>query len=75
MKLPLKKARTIAGLTCQELADRIGCSLSLIHMVERGERGVGISHRFAVRASTVLNLTPDEIAEFEIDVSDILRKR
>jgi repressor LexA len=44
----LRRERTVAGLTLEELADRIGCSKALLSQMESGQRSISIQRARAV---------------------------
>ncbi|MGX9931995.1 helix-turn-helix transcriptional regulator [Virgibacillus salarius] len=55
----LKEIRTKEGLTCKQVADRIGVSKEYYWMIENGKRRLAYEH--AVKIAKVFKSSPDYI--------------
>ena len=55
----LREWRRTRDLTQERLAERVGCSVALISMIERGERQY--DQEFLEAAAEALNTTPDRL--------------
>lgn len=55
----LKKIRSNAGLTYQQVADRVGISKEYYWMIENGKRR--LSYELSVKIADVFNMKPDDI--------------
>ena len=55
----LKRLRTAAGLSQEELADRAGLHRTYISSVERGQRNISLENIFVI--ANALRTEPDEL--------------
>ncbi len=55
----LKTVRNESGLTCQQVADKVGITKEYYWMIENGKRR--LSYEMSVKIATVFSLKPDDI--------------
>lgn len=68
----LKTARTLRGLTQEQLAEELDTSDKFISMVERGQSGLSITS--IVNICKILNIEPNALFSGIIDYNDDIEK-
>lgn len=73
---PLSKLRVKAGLSQKQLAEKVGCSVSLVKKLEQGKRSVRATHMLFEFASILYNeVTTANIIEFRENMVNYWRKK
>lgn len=73
---PLSKLRVKAGMTQKQLAEKVGCSVSLIQKLESGKRNIRATHML-FEFARILNSDNRfaNIIEFRDDMENYWRKK
>ena len=73
---PLSKLRVKAGMTQKQLAEKVGCSVSLIQKLERGNRNIIATHMF-LRLARILLVDNrwDSVIKFRDDMENYWREK
>ena len=73
---PLSKLRVKVGMTQKQLAEKVGCSVSLIQKLERGNRNIIATHMFLKLARILLvDNRWDSVIKFRDDMENYWRKK
>lgn len=73
---PLSKLRVKAGLSQKQLAEKVGCSVSLVKKLEQGKRSFRATHMLFEFASILYNeITTANIIEFRENMVNYWRKK
>ena len=73
---PLSKLRVKAGMTQKQLAEKVGCSVSLVQKLERGNRNIIATYMFLRLARILLvDNRLESVIKFRDEMENYWRKK